>query len=110
VIEFRIHGVSGTSLESLLDVPLVERVAGDGDACFWRAAPTLVAPSPVPEGYSWSGLTSRTRWRAAWVLLAPFAITNAAAAMHVPDGGPLVKRPGIARGAREPSRDCSRCP
>jgi hypothetical protein len=32
VIEFRVHGVSGTSPESLLDVPLVERVAGDGDA------------------------------------------------------------------------------
>jgi hypothetical protein len=60
VIEFRIHGVSGTSPESLLDVPLVERVAGDGDAGFWRAAPTLVAPSPVREGYRWGGLTSRT--------------------------------------------------
>jgi hypothetical protein len=32
-------------------------------------------------------------------LLAPFAIANAAAAMHVPDGGPPVKRRGIARGA-----------
>lgn len=98
VIEFRIHGVSGTSPESLLDVPLVERVAGDGDAGFWRAAPTLVAPSPVREGYRWGGLTSRTGWRAAWVLLAPFAIANAAAAMHVPDGGPPAKRRGIARG------------
>jgi hypothetical protein len=99
VIEFRIHGVSGTSPEGLLDVPLVERVAGDGDAGFWRAAPTLVAPSPVREGYRWGGLTSRTGWRAAWVLLAPFAIANAAAAMHVPDSGPAAKRRGIARGA-----------
>jgi hypothetical protein len=103
LVELRIHGVSGTPAESMLDAPIVERDAGDDDAGFWRASRALVAPT-LPrrrftrEGYRWGGLTSRAGLRAAWVLLAPFALANTAAAMHVPDR-PAGEQRGIARGA-----------
>lgn len=71
-------GVGGATPEELLDVPLTELVAGDESAGFFR--PWLNRdPSPVVrEGYSWGGLTSASRLRALWVLLAPFALANLA--------------------------------
>lgn len=98
VVELRVHGVSGTPPEELLDRPLVEQVAGDAVAGFYR--PRLVAertdswpagdPDPVVrgpqlEGYAWGGLTSGAPSRAFWLLLLPFTLANVAPRMRPPD-------------------------
>ena len=91
VFELRVHGVSGTSPESLLARPLVDQVAGDGIAGFYR--PRLEAEwyddrprperpaqdnAPRLEGYNWGGLTSGSPGRALWLLLLPFTLVNIA--------------------------------
>ena len=122
--EIRIHGVSGTPPEAMLDLESaadVERVAGDTVTGFWRRRaegaaklPQWMLPparSPVPwspvqprlpwdvEAYSWGSLTSGARGslsRAAWLLLIPFALVNMAS----------WARPGLAKkppDANEPS-------
>ncbi|HZE66704.1 MAG TPA: hypothetical protein VE081_08755 [Sporichthyaceae bacterium] len=90
-LELRVHGVSGTPPESLLDRPLVHRVAGDNIAGFYAprlvaertdAAPNPQAPQQIPApqlvGYSWGGLTSGSPGRALWLLLLPFTLVNIA--------------------------------
>ena len=104
--EIRIHGVSGTPPEAMLDLESatdVERIAGDDVTGFWRRTPSGAAKlpawmlpptrSPLPwsparprlpwdvEAYSWGSLTSGARGslsRAAWLLLIPFALVNVA--------------------------------
>lgn len=91
VFELRVHGVSGTSPESLLARPLVEQVAGDGIAGFYRPRlkaewyddrprPERPAQDDAPrlEGYNWGGLTSGSPGRALWLLLLPFTLVNIA--------------------------------
>lgn len=101
-IELRVHGVSGTTPEALLDRPLVDQVAGDAIAGFYRPrlaeerhddAPGRQAPrqpdAPLLEGYNWGGLTSGSPGRAFWLLLLPFTLINIA-----PRGRPEVARDG----------------
>ncbi|MEX2268874.1 MAG: hypothetical protein WEA75_09330 [Acidimicrobiia bacterium] len=106
VIELRIHGVSGTPVEHILDTPAVVLHAGDELSGF---SPPQVQPKreptspqgrvPVLEGYRWGGLTSRVATAALWVVLAPFALVNAAGAMHLTDTKkPVGEYRGIARG------------
>ncbi len=91
VIELRVHGVSGTSPSSLLDRPLVEQVAGNAIAGFYRPrlpserrdrAPNVFAaqrhPAAELEGYNWGGLTSGSPGRALWLVLLPFTLANVA--------------------------------
>ena len=88
VVELRVHGVSGTPPEDLLDRQLVRQVAGDKIAGFyrprlreeWRDRPSNdpasddepystvaeVNAPPTLEGYSWGGLTSGSPSRALW--------------------------------------------
>lgn len=90
-MEIRVHGVSGTPPEDLLNRPLVTQIAGDRIAGFYR--PRLLAerfdsaPDPSVEpgpadpqlvGYSWGGLTSGSPGRALWLLLLPFTLINIA--------------------------------
>lgn len=90
-VELRVHGVSGTPPQSLLDRPLVHQVAGDRIAGFYvprlAAESTDAAPRPgapeqpdAPElvGYCWGGLTSGSPGRALWLLLLPFTFLNVA--------------------------------
>ena len=87
LVELRVHGVSGTTPEALLDRPLVHQVAGDRIAGFYR--PRLVEerlddrPNPFAparpgaaelEGFNWGGLTSGSPGRAFWLLLLPFTL------------------------------------
>ena len=111
VVELRVHGVSGTPPEELLDRQLVRQVAGDKTAGFyrprlreeWRDRPSndpgsdeqpySVAgrslPPPLLEGYSWGGLTSGSPSRALWLILLPFTLVNVAPRMRpVPGSGP----------------------
>lgn len=105
-IELRVHGVSGTPPESLLDRPTVRQVAGDRIAGFYRPsdgaeprdvpgakkiAPDQADLYPLLEGYSWGGLTSGARTRALWLALAPFALVNIAPRM-LPPGNPRPNR------------------
>jgi len=91
VIELRIHGVSGTPPEDLLDCPLVTQVAGDNKAGFYRPRlpqerhdPRLTpdgtssTTGPLLEGYAWGGLTSGAPTRALWLTLLPFTLINVA--------------------------------
>ncbi|MEP7177962.1 MAG: hypothetical protein ABI775_02625 [Pseudonocardiales bacterium] len=89
-VEIRVHGVSGTPPEDLLDVPLVTQQAGDRKAGFYR--PRLAAEAYDPrtvdgqpatsgprlEGYAWGGLTSGAPSRALWLVLLPFTLINVA--------------------------------
>ena len=66
VVELRVHGVSGTSPQDLLNRPLVTEVAGDKIAGFYRPRLAFEQPDRPPddgpgapmEGYVWGGLTS----------------------------------------------------
>jgi hypothetical protein len=91
-VELRIHGVSGTPPEALLDSYEVDQVRGDAVAGFFRRrvdaadrpARARDDDGAVVEAYSWGGLTSRSWTRALWVLLAPFALVNVAGWMLPP--------------------------
>jgi hypothetical protein len=83
--ELRIHGVSGTPPESMLDYPHPRQVAGDAVSGFyrrwWPAGPPAAADGDVQgqcrrEAYSWGGLTSGGASRALWLLLLPFMMLN----------------------------------
>jgi hypothetical protein len=111
VVELRVHGVSGTPPEELLDRQLVRQVAGDATAGFyrprlreeWRDRPSNdpgtdtdpyatageAFPPPLLEGYSWGGLTSGSPSRALWLVLLPFTLINVAPRMRpVPGATP----------------------
>ncbi len=97
VVELRVHGVSGTPPEELLDRGEVYRLAGDSTAGFYRPrlaeertdgswAPLLPGSQDGPqlEGYAWGGLTSGAPSRAFWLLLLPFTLVNLAPRMRPP--------------------------
>src|SRR6516165_7990160 len=80
VTELRVHGVSGTPPDSMLENPHVTLVSGDSTAGFYRRmwlggppSPSLgyadVAGERRREAYSWGGLTSGAASRALWLLL-----------------------------------------
>ncbi|MET0865936.1 MAG: hypothetical protein ABWZ98_16515 [Nakamurella sp.] len=83
VVELRIHGVSGTPAEEMLDCRFVTQVAGDVETRFFRRAdsdgrPLSEDPDHVVEGYHWGQLTSGSWTKALWLILVPFGILNAA--------------------------------
>jgi hypothetical protein len=91
VIEIRVHGVSGTAPETLLDSPRVVQVAGDDLGRIMRPADPFGRPLFAPplrtadgdvervlEGYHWGRMTSGGWSKAIWALLFPFALTNVA--------------------------------
>lgn len=81
--ELRVHGVSGTPPDRILQHAQVALVAGDGNAAFYRRrydSPTVSADNGQrrAEAYSWGGLTAGAGARALWLLLAPFMLANLA--------------------------------
>jgi hypothetical protein len=83
VTELRVHGVSGTPPEGMLEHPHVQRVAGDGTTGFYRRLWEAEQTSADRDGrrleaYSWGGLTSGGWSRALWLLLIPFMLLNVA--------------------------------
>jgi hypothetical protein len=77
--ELRVHGVSGTPPEAMLDHPNVRRCAGDDEAGFYRRRyPDGLVPPGADrvEAYSWGGLTSGSPLRVLWLLLLPFTLVN----------------------------------
>ncbi|MBY8870382.1 hypothetical protein K7640_00810 [Micromonospora sp. PLK6-60] len=81
VTELRLHGVGGTTPESLLADDAPQLVSGDRVAGFYRTADTR---GRHVEAYSWGGLTSRSASRVLWLLLLPFALVNVAGWMCMP--------------------------
>src|SRR5690348_6567629 len=99
VIELRVHGVMGTTPESLVDAVVAVDVAGDGVGRLVRPADRLRRPAPGPvlqaggrpvprtvEGYLWSAMTSGGFAKAAWALLLPFSLANMTHWMLPPTG------------------------
>lgn len=81
--ELRVHGVSGTPPDQLLQHAQTKMVAGDGDAAFFRRrydSPIVSADNDQrrAEAYCWGGLTAGAGARALWLLLAPFMLANLA--------------------------------
>ncbi len=100
VVEVRVHGVSGTPPQDLLDRPNVVLLDGDARAGFYRSAnPDDISDrfmsrpgasiadfeGPYLEGYAWGGLTSGSAWRSLWLLLLPFSLLNVAPRMRPAD-------------------------
>ncbi|QFZ23199.1 hypothetical protein [Saccharothrix syringae] len=91
VVELRVHGVQGTTPQSLVDAVAAVDVAGDGLGRVVRPADRLRRPvagpvlqaggrpvSRVVEGYVWGGMTSGGWAKATWALLFPFSLANVA--------------------------------
>ncbi|WP_186763518.1 hypothetical protein [Lentzea tibetensis] len=91
VVELRVHGVQGTTPQSLVDAVAAVDVAGDGVGRIVRPADRLRRPAPGPmlqadgrpvprvvEGYMWGGMTSGGWAKATWALLFPFSLANVA--------------------------------
>ncbi|MBP2339094.1 hypothetical protein JOF41_005272 [Saccharothrix coeruleofusca] len=91
VVELRVHGVQGTTAQSLVDAVAAVDVAGDGLGRLVRPADRLRRPAPGPvlqaggrpvprvvEGYVWGRMTSGGWAKATWALLFPFSLANVA--------------------------------
>ncbi|MET7425344.1 hypothetical protein [Dactylosporangium sp. NPDC005555] len=102
VTELRVHGVTGTPAEDVLDRPLLRRVAGDTDAGFFRPRAeygAVTGPGGVTlEAYRWGNLTAGAAARALWLLLLPFMFANVA----------IWLRPDVGAGARAVIRALTR--
>ncbi|HEY3530246.1 MAG TPA: hypothetical protein VGK78_13960 [Nocardioides sp.] len=91
-IELRIHGVSGTPPEVMLESAHVRQVAGDSWGRFFRpddgvGREVQTDPRRILEGYHWGRYTSGSWLEGLWLILIPFGLVNAAAFM-VPHPGP----------------------
>ncbi|MEG3637063.1 hypothetical protein [Micromonospora palythoicola] len=92
VVELRVHGVSGAAAETLLDHPVVTRVAGDDNAGFYRPRPGFgVSDRPQAlrvEAYRWGALTAGGAVRTLSLLfLLPFMLVNLAVWTRPATGG-----------------------
>src|SRR5215510_7189286 len=89
--ELRVHGVSGSPAEDVLDRPLIVQVAGDGEAGFFRPrteyGATLGPGGARLEAYRWGNLTSGAAARAFWLLLLPFTLANVSMWLRPPAVG-----------------------
>ncbi|MBO3747593.1 hypothetical protein J5X84_16065 [Streptosporangiaceae bacterium NEAU-GS5] len=99
--ELRIHGVSGTPPEGMLNSPTVRLVHGDRTTGFyrrwWPGGPPSSPDGDVPgrrhrEAYAWGGLTSGGKMDALWLLLLPFALANLACFMLPRPAGGWARR------------------
>ena len=104
-VELRVHGVSGTPPEELLDRPHVLQVDGDDRSRFFYAVDSAgrvqtAEDGHAVEGFHWGRYTSGSWIKAFWLILLPFGLVNASAFMlpapHDADGVPI----RFARGCR----------
>jgi hypothetical protein len=92
-VELRVHGVSGQPAEDMLDRQVIGRVAGDGDAGFYRprieyGEESTVGPGGARlEAYRWGSLTSGAASRAFWLILLPLTLANLAMWLRPPSKG-----------------------
>jgi len=92
--ELRVHGVSGTPPESMLDFARVQQVAGDEFGRFFRRADERGTELPDSDGhrieaYHWGKFTSGSWSQAMWLVIAPFGVVNTAQfTLEPPTSGP----------------------
>ncbi|MFD9193255.1 hypothetical protein ACFWCA_34265 [Streptomyces phaeochromogenes] len=90
-VEIRVHGVSGTPPESLLEICDIRQVDGDDDARFFRERRLPQAEPVKCEAFHWGNMTSGSVSKALWLLMAPFGVINLAGytlpALAKADGG-----------------------
>lgn len=98
LVVLRVHGVSGTPPEKLLEYPpeVIDCVSGDHCAGFYRrradapdgpdddCASDVGEPGRHTEAFCWGGLTSGPATRALWLLFLPFIFINVAHWMMPP--------------------------
>jgi hypothetical protein len=86
--ELRVHGVSGTPAEEMLDRAIIGQVAGDSGAGFFRPRKeyggTVGPGGALLEAYRWGNLTAGAAARAFWLLLLPFTLVNVALWLRPP--------------------------
>lgn len=81
MVEIRVHGVSGTPPEAVLDDPRPQPVSGDDTARFLRRReklPTCGHGLRIVEAFHWGRTTAGSPSKALWLLLAPFGLINLA--------------------------------
>lgn len=97
-VELRVHGVSGTPPEELLDRPHVLQVDGDDRSRFFYAVDSAgrvqtADDGHAVEGFHWGRYTSGSWIKAFWLILLPFGLVNASAFMlpapHTADRKPI---------------------
>ncbi|MEU7757162.1 hypothetical protein [Micromonospora sp. NPDC049171] len=93
LVELRVHGVSATGPDDLLDRPHVQQVAGDRRGGFYRPRPGNqqddAADGPTLEAYRWNNLPAGTATRTlSMVILLPFMLINLAIWMRPAAAGP----------------------
>jgi hypothetical protein len=104
LVEVRVHGVSGTPPEEMLDIDRVRQVAGDELGRVFQRADRSGAPLPEPPdhrtlAYHWDRLTSGSAAQGLWLLLAPFGLVNAAQFMLEPPESPPQRAAHAVAGA-----------
>jgi hypothetical protein len=77
-VEIRVHGVSGTPPQSLLEIESIRQVDGDDTARFFRHSPAPPASGTRCEAFHWGTMTSGSISKALWLLMAPFGVINLA--------------------------------
>ncbi|MGI5459898.1 hypothetical protein ACQEWB_43405 [Streptomyces sp. CA-249302] len=77
-VEIRVHGVSGTPVESLLEISDVRQVDGDDLAGFYRLPETPPESDVRCEAFRWGAMTSGSVSKAVWLLMAPLGVINLA--------------------------------
>ncbi|MEV0218827.1 hypothetical protein [Streptomyces sp. NPDC050704] len=77
-VEIRVHGVSGTVPQSLLEIESIRQVDGDDTARFFRHSPMPSASGTRCEAFHWGTMTSGSVSKALWLLMAPFGVINLA--------------------------------
>src|SRR5260370_29238736 len=87
VTDIRVHGVGGTPPDAIPGDLAPEQASGDAIAGFYRTSDHHASDGDRDarldvdrhvEGYSWGGLTSRSKVRVLWLALLPFLFGNLA--------------------------------
>ena len=98
IVELRVHGVSGTPPEEMLETHHARQEAGDEYSRFFVAVDCFGDKPPDPvedgtgphvrstrlEGFHWGRYTSGNWRQALWLALIPFGMVNAAQFMLSP--------------------------
>nr|WP_236046176.1 hypothetical protein [Streptacidiphilus fuscans] len=112
-MELLVHGVGGTTPETMLDDPHLKQMTGDTVSGTYRRwqdqdaerRPADYRGNAVLEAYSWARLTSGAASRAFWLLLLPFMLVNLAHWMRPAEPEPSEPEPFESESAEPESAE-----